>query len=97
MDGIKGINGQGGLGQASLPSGVKTGKVDFANVLKDAVEKADAVQKEADKTVKEFSLGKANLHETMIAVEKANLSFQLMIQVRNKIVSAYEEIMRMQV
>jgi flagellar hook-basal body complex protein FliE len=38
----------------------------------------------------------ANLHETMIALEKADVSFQLMLQVRNKIVGAYEEIMRMQ-
>ncbi|MBI5683231.1 MAG: flagellar hook-basal body complex protein FliE [Deltaproteobacteria bacterium] len=97
MDGIKGINNQGSIGQTSLPSNEKTGKVDFSTVLKDAVEKADAVQKEADKTIKEFSAGKVNLHETMIAMEKANLTFQLMLQARNKIVAAYEEIMRTQV
>jgi flagellar hook-basal body complex protein FliE len=37
-----------------------------------------------------------NLHETMIALQKADVSFQLMLQVRNKIVGAYEEIRRMQ-
>jgi len=38
-----------------------------------------------------------DIHNTMIAIEKADLTFQLMMQVRNKIISAYEEIMRMQV
>jgi len=38
-----------------------------------------------------------DIHNTMIAVEKADLSFQLMMQIRNKIISAYEEIMRIQV
>ncbi len=38
-----------------------------------------------------------DLHTTMIAVQKADLSFQMMMQVRNKIVQAYQEIMRMQV
>jgi flagellar hook-basal body complex protein FliE len=37
-----------------------------------------------------------NIHETMIAIEKANVSFNMMIQVRNKLLSAYQEIMRMQ-
>ncbi|MBI5327254.1 MAG: flagellar hook-basal body complex protein FliE [Deltaproteobacteria bacterium] len=96
MDGIKGIN-QGSIGQTSLPSNEKAGKVDFSAALKEAVEKVDAMQKEADKAVQQFAVGKANLHETMIAMEKASLSFQLMLQVRNKIVSAYEEIMRTQV
>lgn len=96
MDAIKGINNQI-AGEISIKPNEKTGKVDFSQVLKDAVLKADAVQKEADKVVKEFSAGKSNLHETMIAMEKANLSFQLMLQVRNKIVTAYEEIMRTQI
>jgi flagellar hook-basal body complex protein FliE len=38
-----------------------------------------------------------DIHNTMIAIEKADLTFQLMMQVRNKIISAYEDIMRMQV
>jgi flagellar hook-basal body complex protein FliE len=70
----------------------------FANQLKEAIQKVDNLQKEADKAVSELALGGTkNMHDTMIALEKANLSLQLMLQVKDKIVSAYEEIMRMQV
>ena len=41
--------------------------------------------------------GTKNIHETMIAIEKAEISFKLMLQVRNKILEAYQEVMRMQV
>jgi len=41
-------------------------------------------------------LGEKDIHEAMIDIEKANISFRLMMQVRNKLLSAYEEIMRMQ-
>jgi flagellar hook-basal body complex protein FliE len=42
-------------------------------------------------------LGEKDVHQAMIALEQANLAFRLMVQVRNKIISAYEEIMRMQI
>jgi len=42
-------------------------------------------------------LGKQDIHQAMVALEQANLSMRLMIQVRNKMISAYEEIMRMQI
>ena len=55
-------------------------------------------QKHSDERHQELLLGQdKNIHQVMIAVEKANLSFQLMMQVRNKIVTAYEEMMRVQV
>jgi len=55
-------------------------------------------QTEADQAMQGLATGQVNnIHETMIAIEKANLSFNLMVQVRNKLVQAYEEIMRTQV
>lgn len=58
----------------------------------------NTLQQEADKSIEGLVTGKgADLHDTMIAVEKADLSFNLMVQVRNKLIAAYEEIMRMQV
>jgi flagellar hook-basal body complex protein FliE len=70
----------------------------FADMLKDSVEKVNNLQLEADQASQDLMLGKdKNIHQVMIAVEKANLSFQLMMQVRNKIITAYEEIMRTQV
>lgn len=69
----------------------------FSVQLKEAIQKVDGLQKEADKAASELALGSTkNIHDTMIALEKANLSLQLMLQVKDKIVSAYETVMRMQ-
>jgi flagellar hook-basal body complex protein FliE len=93
---IKAINVQI-QGQMEGLSQTKKGEGNFANEMKDAIQKVDTLQKDADKAVQAFSVGKTTLPETMIAIEKANLSFQLMLQVRNKIVSAYEEVMKVSV
>lgn len=70
----------------------------FADVLKDSIDKVNAIQTEADQAIKGLATGQVNnIHDTMIAIEKANLSFNMMVQVRNKLVQAYEEIMRTQV
>ncbi len=52
---------------------------------------------QADQTSQEMTLGKQEIHQAMIALEQANISLRLLIQVRNKMISAYEEIMRMQI
>lgn len=70
----------------------------FSTVLKDSIEKVNMAQTQADQAITGLSTGQVNnIHDTMIAIEKANLSFNLMVQVRNKLVQAYEEIMRTQV
>lgn len=70
----------------------------FADSLKKAVNTVDALQKDADVKMQELATGKSqNIHETMIAAEKADIALKLMVQVRNKIIDAYQEIMRMQV
>lgn len=73
-------------------------KNSFKQVLVDSINRVNGLQQEADHAVAELSAGNnRDIHQTMIALEKADVSFQLMMQVRNKIISAYEEIMRMQV
>jgi flagellar hook-basal body complex protein FliE len=52
-------------------------------------------QRQADKQVQGSLLGKADLHEAMLGLEKANLSLRVLVQVRNKLVQAYEELSRM--
>ena len=70
----------------------------FANILQDSLKQVNALQNEADQAIESLATGgPATLHDTMLAVEKAELSFKLMMQVRNKIVEAYQEILRMQV
>ena len=82
---------------AALEQGQRT-DVSFMDTLKESIQQIDRVQTQADQAVSDLVAGRTqNLHQTMIAIEKADLSFQLMMQIRNKIVSAYEEIQRMQV
>lgn len=74
------------------------GEKPFMETLKASLSQVNHLQKEADIAVADLASGKdVELHQTMIAVEKADVSFQLMMQVRNKILSAYEEISRMQI
>lgn len=79
-------------------TGAVEGGVPFSEVLKGSLSEVNRLQAEADQAVQELARGTGkDLHETMIALEKAEVSFKLMMQVRNKIVAAYEEVMRMQV
>lgn len=69
----------------------------FFSYLKDALNDVDDLQKEAAASGQRLALGDEEyLHNTVIAYEKANLALQLTIQVRDKIVEAYQEIMRIQ-
>lgn len=70
----------------------------FSSLLRDSVAKVNLYQHEADRAIKELVAGRTkNIHETMLAVERADTSLKLMMQVRNKVLDAYREIMRMQV
>jgi flagellar hook-basal body complex protein FliE len=70
----------------------------FGTVLKDAISDINKLQNDADKAIAKVQLEDAgSIHEAMIALEKAGVSFQVMMQVRNKILDAYQEVMRMQV
>jgi flagellar hook-basal body complex protein FliE len=71
---------------------------DFGDLLLDKIQKTDELQKTADTAVSEFASGKGrNLHEAVLAMEMADTSLRLMVTVRNKVVEAYQEIMRMPV
>ena len=70
----------------------------FLEVLKDSVKKVNELQKQADVAIDDLIVGNSkDIAQTVIMMEKAEIAFRLMTQVRNKIVQAYEEIMRMQV
>jgi len=72
--------------------------VSFKDMLAEAVGEVQRLQTEADTTIRQLVAGEiSDVTETMVAVEKADVAFQTMMVVRNKMVQAYEEIMRMQV
>ncbi|MBU6375700.1 MAG: flagellar hook-basal body complex protein FliE [Bdellovibrionales bacterium] len=74
------------------------GGTSFSDILKNSLEQVNQHQVQADQAIRELAAGRnKNIHETMLAVERADSSLKLMMQVRNKILDAYREIMRMQV
>jgi flagellar hook-basal body complex protein FliE len=93
----------GGIPNSYLPdastfdSGSDAGGTNFGDVLKSAVHSVDQVSDSAASQVSDLLQGgNSDINSVMIAVEKADVSFQLMMQVRNKIVSAYQDIEKMQ-
>ena len=70
----------------------------FKELLNSKIGDVNDLQFEADKLVADLVKGKTdNVHEVLVAVNEADLSFRLMMEVRNKLVEAYEEVMRMQI
>ncbi len=95
---LPGLIGLRAPSEMPAPAGPTGDDHPFAGVLKNSLEEVNKLQEKADQAITALATGdKASLHETMIAMEQADLSFRLMMQVRNKIVDAYQEIMRMQV
>jgi len=74
------------------PSGV-----DFSAQLKEAINQVNSVQKESGQLKKAFTMGDENvdLVDVMVASQKAKVSFQAMVQVRNKLITAYQDVMSM--
>ena len=85
-------------GGAGAVSGEADG-ADFSALLKNSIQQVSDTQRKADNLAQAFEAGdpKVDLAEVMVALQKASLSFQAMTQVRNKLVSAYQDIMNMQV
>jgi len=71
---------------------------DFQTHFKQALGEVNELTQQADQAIRQFvGEGKGDLQETIVAMEKADVSFRLMMQIRNKILEAYQEIVRMQV
>ncbi len=70
----------------------------FGQVLEESIAKVNLDQVQADHAIKEMIAGRnKNIHETMLAIERADTSLKMMMQVRNKVLEAYKEVMKMQV
>ncbi len=72
---------------------------DFAQVLQSSIDKVNQTQQQANQMAEKLAAGDTsqNLHEVMIALQTASVSFQEMVQVRNKLVNAYQDVMNIQV
>ena len=94
------MRAQGGVNPlASGKTAGVAGKPDFAQALKTTLDQVNSSQTKAEQLGQRFAAGddNVNLSDVMISMQKANISFQATVQVRNKLVSAYQDIMNMQV
>lgn len=70
----------------------------FSDMLSRAISSVDETMKDSDQKVENFVAGKTdNVHDVMISMQRAQLSFQLMVEVRNKAIDAYKELSAMQI
>jgi flagellar hook-basal body complex protein FliE len=76
-----------------------SGKVDFADALKASLDQVNRAQATSQQLGERFTMGddKVSLSDTMIAMQKSSIAFQTTVQVRNKLISAYHDIMNMQI
>lgn len=82
----------------SKTNAVTQAETSFSDIFKTMVAETNQQQQNADQAMQQLHTGgETNLHEAMISMEKADISLRYMIQVRNKAIDAYQEIMRMQV
>ena len=87
-----------GLNNQSTLGNVKSQDPSFSDMLIESVSKVNTLQHQANQAVQKLVSGESkNIHETMLAVERADIAFKTMNQIRSKVVEAYKEIMRMQV
>ena len=89
----------GRVNETQSASAGTTAQSDFAKILQKSIEQVNQTQQQAETMAANFAAGNntENLHEVMLSLQKANISFQEMVQVRNKLVSAYHDVMNMQV
>jgi flagellar hook-basal body complex protein FliE len=82
-----------------VPAAKATSGADFANVLRNSLDGVNQLQQQSEGMQKAFVLGddKVSLSDTMIAMQKSDIAFKTAVQVRNKMVAAYNDIMNMQV
>jgi flagellar hook-basal body complex protein FliE len=86
-------------GKPAANTALVAGGTDFAQVLQNSIEKVNQDQQSSNQMAEKLATGDTsqNLHEVMIALQTASVSFQEMVQVRNKLVTAYQDVMNIQV
>ncbi len=97
---LRGAAARAGISnEVSTTAAAGSKPADFASVLKASLDQVNGRQQQAANLARDFELGApgANLQDVMVSIQKANISFQQTVQVRNRLVSAYHEIMNMQV
>jgi len=99
------IQNVGGLGPLKGPlapgltpkAAPAEGERSFKEILQDSLGSVNQLQKEADQVLEKYTKGEASQDQVMVAFKKAQIAFEAMLQIRNKLVDAFEEIQRMRI
>ncbi|MFZ0132727.1 MAG: flagellar hook-basal body complex protein FliE [Desulfobacterales bacterium] len=98
IDAIGSMPAARSMSTAVQPPGAGSSAPSFAEAMREMLDDTNRLQERAESQIQALAVGRnGDLHKTMIAMEEADVSFQMLMQVRNKIVAAYQEIMRMQI
>ncbi len=90
--------GAPGLAAESPRPGTSGPDGSFGRLLLESLERVDGMQREAERAVEDLTIGRQqDVHSVMIAVEKAGIALELALQIRNKLLNAYESLMRQQI
>ncbi|MEX2601691.1 MAG: flagellar hook-basal body complex protein FliE [Balneolaceae bacterium] len=85
-------------GRREVATPQREGGESFSELVSRAVNGVDETMKESEQTTQDFVAGKTeNVHDVMISMQRAQMSFQMMVEVRNKVIDTYHEISRMQI
>ena len=96
VGGLGPLKGPVAPGLAPKPAAVE-GERSFKEILQDSLQSVDQLQKEADQVLEKYTRGEASQDQVMVAFKKAQIAFEAMMQIRNKLVDAFEEIQRMRI
>ncbi|MEX1213287.1 MAG: flagellar hook-basal body complex protein FliE [Balneolaceae bacterium] len=89
---------RGRLSPTEAPQATGDQDESFSDMLSGAIRSVDETMKESDQATADFVAGKTeNVHDVMIAMQRSQVSFQMMVEIRNKVLDAYHEISRMQI
>ncbi|MBV8880894.1 MAG: flagellar hook-basal body complex protein FliE [Planctomycetaceae bacterium] len=99
---IENVGGLGPLRGPALPAAAPKaapveGERSFKEILQDSLTSVNQLQKDADQVLEKYTKGQATQDQVMVAFKKAQIAFEAMLQIRNKLVDAFEEIQRMRI
>jgi flagellar hook-basal body complex protein FliE len=98
---IENVGAAGSLKGPLQPAPVKTapaeGERSFKEILQESIGSVNQLQQEADQVLAKYTQGAASQDQVMVAFKKAQIAFEAMMQIRNKLVDAFEEIQRMRI
>jgi flagellar hook-basal body complex protein FliE len=97
---IENVGGPGSLRGPATPAlapkpAAVEGERSFKEILQDSLSSVNQLQKEADQVLEKYTKGLATQDQVTVAFKKAQIAFEAMLQIRNKLVDAFEEIQRM--